>query len=1497
MPEPIEDDLECEIASDVDVTDEVLEGECLEQDIPLNWLNIIRFHKDVIEKAEENVFALPIWIHNDERWTCIDGNHIHSLTENWMIPANAIRSKEFLNSLAGHHAQSMYIGGACYSVDRNDGETWIPDKWVPIIYKEVEIQINGENILVTPKETGWNVTPQVVRSCSKKNENAQELLHKAISNLNDAIQNVGERKPLAEGVKQILFEELGDVFPIGETLETDYIPKNHIAPTSWILFSPPANAGGMSHWLMSDYKKLEEELTEGRSPGGMRLLAGNHPPPAKADAETFFSPIPLTKSQRQAAASIVFTNNPLTVISGPPGTGKSQVVAAVLADCWKNGKSILFTSTNNKAVNVVKERIDDLFNFPMVIRSGNPNANAGGVDTVEKLAAMSTELAILQDAAEIDVQTIEAQFKSLQQQRSEVLNIIESELPERIREKRQDARESFMQCQQIMTELNIKTNEFKQQLAPFEPFSMTIKSFQICLEVHRRWVNKYLSTCVPECLLATRHRMEIQSSIDAYFKQLADMASYFGYLSELKNAEPIVQSDIADLLFAWKTKVVEHLKNFQDLTDSKPEWHAEYDAFKDAAEATSEFERLDTLAANIGRNQDAQQVDIAKSNTVNQQWTQSQKNLEKHGVPQRDFNRKCFVSWKAKYDRIRNKPITFTDRLSLWLPIFQSSNMKLINAFLVEESEMLQDLPDLPEALWPPVMRKFEDIAFRDSLLPVVKAVLEFESCKAARKDLENIRARIRRRHRKICVTAELIDMNASEYRDKEANCDLYNKWIIAAKEKAVISQRAEVAWDNRTKTDRMFGKLQVDISEWMHLKEFNPLFNNDTMHIFQAVVMLKRFLAEDEPQRFNILQQLTAIFLDVEAWNSIRIKLNQIQGIHNSIRDQKDTLAKIEPEKNIVKRWFCSLPKTALKIWPKLDFTQAIEPASMHNKIKSLQLALGEFSSFVNGEYKTNKERADQLKASSIKSLDSLVEKVSDPVLKEELESAIHDDLDRKSDPDERLDDLLSNLDPLLSNLDPQILGTQLRDLDRQIMEQWLELAKRDWAQRSNEQNTGSYVTALQHSYAGSHNGVLPDASYNAFAHALPTATAWVSTAQSSMSIPMRPELFDIVMIDEASQCSVTNILPFAYRAKRLVVIGDEKQLRAIPSVTSRQEEDIARNHELSDFEASRFAHTGNNEWNVYAAAVGALPNGGAGVHMLLDHFRCHPSIISFSNRYIYRQALTLRKYPSDATLPCSVGVNVVNVPQSNSIRGARNISWINEIEAVAVRDLVRQLLINGATNSIGVITAFAGQKKRIITLLETEINEHNILVDTAHGFQGDERDIIIYSPAVSRNVPDGTIRWVGEEPNLINVAVTRAREAFYFVGDIDFCSSMPDASYLGKLARYCQQIQTMRDGGSPAEVELYGWMMMREWGHEVQVHKRIHDLDQELDFYIIKNGRQVAIEVDGKACHRGREGTDTARDTVLRAKNIRSLRFTPLQIQKMPFNLIDCIELALNE
>jgi len=86
------------------------------------------------------------------------------------------------------------------------------------------------------------------------------------------------------------------------------------------------------------------------------------------DQQPLLEVLELNSEQRQAVRQAL--GNPLTVITGPPGTGKSQVVTSVLVNAAHRGMKVLFASKNNKAVDVVETRVNSLGPRPVLLRLG-----------------------------------------------------------------------------------------------------------------------------------------------------------------------------------------------------------------------------------------------------------------------------------------------------------------------------------------------------------------------------------------------------------------------------------------------------------------------------------------------------------------------------------------------------------------------------------------------------------------------------------------------------------------------------------------------------------------------------------------------------------------------------------------------------------------------------------------------------------------------------------------------------------------------------------------------------------------------------------------------------------------------------------------------------------------------------------------------------------------------------------------------------------------------
>ena len=124
---------------------------------------------------------------------------------------------------------------------------------------------------------------------------------------------------------------------------------------------------GLEEELAELQKKTEETYRPTALGAWLRRDFTAFRAPAVQESE-LLEPLPLNSEQREAIEKgLTF---PLTVITGPPGTGKSQVVSTLLINAAKRGLRVLFASKNNKAVDVVETRVNALGSRLILLRLG-----------------------------------------------------------------------------------------------------------------------------------------------------------------------------------------------------------------------------------------------------------------------------------------------------------------------------------------------------------------------------------------------------------------------------------------------------------------------------------------------------------------------------------------------------------------------------------------------------------------------------------------------------------------------------------------------------------------------------------------------------------------------------------------------------------------------------------------------------------------------------------------------------------------------------------------------------------------------------------------------------------------------------------------------------------------------------------------------------------------------------------------------------------------------
>ncbi len=457
---------------------------------------------------------------------------------------------------------------------------------------------------------------------------------------------------------------------------------------------------------------------------------------------------------------------------------------------------------------------------------------------------------------------------------------------------------------------------------------------------------------------------------------------------------------------------------------------------------------------------------------------------------------------------------------------------------------------------------------------------------------------------------------------------------------------------------------------------------------------------------------------------------------------------------------------------------------------------------------------------------------------------------------------------------------------------------------------------------------------------------------------MPLVPELFDVVVIDEASQVSVAQALPALLRAKKVVCLGDSKQFSNVKSANAS----IALNDKYRANLVQFFERHVTREaealkrlamFDVKRSVLEFCSIAASYAVTLRKHFRSYPELISYSSTTFYGrqlQALKVRSKPLDEV----IRFEPVN-PEGFKVTRATNEA---EVEAILARLL--KMLEQESPPTVGVITPFREQH----TLLQKRLLGHaqgrafedrlRLKVMTFDSCQGEERSTIFYSLVASPG--NDALNYIfpvtlenAEEAvedklkiQRLNVGFSRAQDCIWFMHSQDI------GLYKGALAQalhHYQNILTRKttdvsrtDKNSPMEAKVLGWLEQTQFvqGQEdlveiipqFPISEYLKQLDPtykhpawRVDFLLVcrtpKGTLHIVVEYDGFEYHFDRanagainvgnherylKDSDVERQLTLESYGYRFLRINRFNLGPEPVATLDArlaklVELATGE
>jgi len=352
----------------------------------------------------------------------------------------------------------------------------------------------------------------------------------------------------------------------------------------------------------------------------------------------------------------------------------------------------------------------------------------------------------------------------------------------------------------------------------------------------------------------------------------------------------------------------------------------------------------------------------------------------------------------------------------------------------------------------------------------------------------------------------------------------------------------------------------------------------------------------------------------------------------------------------------------------------------------------------------------------------------------------------------------------------------------------------------------------------------------------------------------------FDVVIIDESSQCDPTSLFAL-YLGRQTIIVGDDEQVSPV-AVGEKAEEVVKLINAYLNGVPHKEIYDGST--SIYdLAQISFSPI------RLTEHFRCAPDIIAFSNNLSYKGEIKpLRDVSSIPLTPHVIHVRV----EGGHDRGDN----INEIEAETVAALLcaateqPEFATNdqGKPTTFGVISMVANnQALKIDGILRqrlepVEYQRRQILCGDSAQFQGDERDVMFLSLVDSPpGEPPLKMRQEGGKKifkKRFNVAASRARNQMWIVHSLNHETDLQPGDYRRRLIEHAldpnaweRELQKRSARVDPRSKVFQGAVMRRLMENGFNVTAEFPAGAYSIDLVVAGGGRRLAVECDGEQFH----------------------------------------------
>ncbi len=295
--------------------------------------------------------------------------------------------------------------------------------------------------------------------------------------------------------------------------------------------------------------------------------------------------------------------------------------------------------------------------------------------------------------------------------------------------------------------------------------------------------------------------------------------------------------------------------------------------------------------------------------------------------------------------------------------------------------------------------------------------------------------------------------------------------------------------------------------------------------------------------------------------------------------------------------------------------------------------------------------------------------------------------------------------------------------------------------------------------------------------------STTFASFKSMYQGIPK--DFIDYLFIDEAGQAVPQSAVGALYRSKKVTAVGDPIQIEPVVTLESHLIDNIRKNYNVPERLVSKEASVQSvaDHANYYGFwkkdSTDEEQKNWIGIPLWV-HRRCLNPMFTIANQIAYNNKMVL---PSNIKKVGKVGWYNINGTSVQKQYVKEQGEKVFELLANDWHEAINDGQIEPSSIVISPFSAVQQQIKFLVkSQLSTKINVDRKIINrwinksigTVHTFQGKEAQKV-YFVVGTDNTQDGAVNWSCEKPNLLNVAVTRAKKEFYVIGDLQRIQSKP--------------------------------------------------------------------------------------------------------------------------